>query len=102
MSRIVSSEISKVASRTKQLGGSLYRIPWYIAFGEPRAGKSSALRAMNLTWDKPQTMDGFQVVVVAIPASLLDPGDYKVLLSGATGQKPPEIVGRYGFHISRR
>jgi type VI protein secretion system component VasK len=58
MSRIFSSEISKVASRTKQLGGSLYRIPWYIAFGEPLAGKSSAIRAMNLTWDKPQTMDG--------------------------------------------
>ena len=58
MSRIFASEISKVASRTKQLGGSLYRIPWYIAFGEPLAGKSSAIRAMNLIWDKPQTMDG--------------------------------------------
>jgi type VI protein secretion system component VasK len=58
MSRIFASEIGKVAARAKQLGGGLYRIPWYIAFGEPLDGKSSAIRAMNLTWDKPPTMEG--------------------------------------------
>ncbi|MBL9022838.1 MAG: hypothetical protein JNL21_11620 [Myxococcales bacterium] len=58
MSRVFSSEIGRVVARAKQVGGGIYRIPWYIVFGEPNSGKSSVVRAMNLTLDNPATIDG--------------------------------------------
>lgn len=45
------SEISAVLSAAQRLvGKDPYAIPWYIVVGEPRSGKSTVTRAMNLTW----------------------------------------------------
>ncbi len=58
MSRVFASEVGKVIARAKEVGGGVYRIPWYLVFGEPNAGKSSVINAMNLTWDNPKTIEG--------------------------------------------
>jgi len=31
---------------------SIYAIPWYLVIGEPGSGKTTALQAMNLTWNQ--------------------------------------------------
>jgi type VI secretion system protein ImpL len=32
-------------------GGGIYAVPWYLVIGEPGAGRSTAVRGMDLTWD---------------------------------------------------
>ena len=46
--------------------------------------------------------DGSGVIVMPIPAGLLDPGDYIVKLSGINVGKPAEDIGKYYFRISRK
>jgi len=56
-----------------------------------------SLNRLNLT-----RKDGNSVVVMTTPASLLDPGDYIVRLSGLKSGSPPEDIGRYSFRVSRK
>ncbi len=58
MSRIFSSDIGQVVARLKRSHGGVHGVPWYLCFGEPNVGKSAVLRAMNLTWDQPATIEG--------------------------------------------
>ncbi|MFO0548039.1 MAG: type VI secretion system protein [Polyangiaceae bacterium] len=58
MSRIFAAEISQVISRVKAAGAKLYDLPWYLVVGEPMVGKSASLKALNLSWQQPPTLDG--------------------------------------------
>ncbi len=77
---IFSKEIAQVLSQASRVtGGGVYDAPWYLVVGEPRTGKSTVIRTMNMTW----TGDG-QVQVgqqpqctywVAKEAVLIEAGD---------------------------
>jgi len=43
-----SAELAQVVSA---VSGNVYQVPWYLVVGEPRTGKSTVIRSMNLTWD---------------------------------------------------
>lgn len=48
---LFSAEIATLVSAvTKITGGDVYSVPWYLVVGEPRTGKSTVIRSMNLTW----------------------------------------------------
>ncbi len=46
---------SLVATQSSLFGGateSAYALPWYVVVGEPGTGKSTAIRAVNLSWPR--------------------------------------------------
>ncbi len=46
-----SAEIAQFAAgAARAFGGTIYSAPWYLVVGEPRTGKSTVVRSMNLTW----------------------------------------------------
>lgn len=48
---IFAKEISQVVSAaSRATGGGVYDAPWYLVVGEPRTGKSTVIRTMNLSW----------------------------------------------------
>jgi hypothetical protein len=46
-----------------------------------------------------RVIGGYRVIVTGVPASLLEPGDYQVIVRGVTGQATLENVGRYEFRV---
>lgn len=57
MSGIYSAEFAQVLARVKPRGGT-YGVPWYLVLGEPLAGKTAVIKATNLTWQQPPSVDG--------------------------------------------
>lgn len=54
--REISAALGEVSRRFPGHPDGLYAIPWYLVLGDPGSGRSSAIRAMQLTWshgDKP-------------------------------------------------
>ena len=49
-----------------------------------------------------KTRDGGEMATLAIPASLLLPGDYFIRLSGIRAPGSPENIGKYYFRVSRK
>ncbi|MFO0612824.1 MAG: type VI secretion system protein [Polyangiaceae bacterium] len=48
---LFSAEIATLVSAAAKItGGDVYSVPWYLVLGEPRTGKSTVIRSMNLTW----------------------------------------------------
>ncbi|MBK6513519.1 MAG: hypothetical protein IPM79_19850 [Polyangiaceae bacterium] len=57
MNRVFAAEFQQVLGRVRAQGG-VYAVPWYLVVGEPSVGKSTVIRAMNLTWNDPPSVDG--------------------------------------------
>jgi hypothetical protein len=49
-----------------------------------------------------ETREGKVLVVIDLPSSLLQPGDYYIRLSGQTGDDELELVGSYHFRAAQR
>jgi len=49
-----------------------------------------------------KTRDNQEIATLAIPASLLLPGDYLIQLSGFQAPNSPENIGKYYFRVSRK
>jgi type VI protein secretion system component VasK len=48
---LFAAEIGQLIAAVKTaFGGDIYAVPWYLVVGEPRTGKSTVIRSMNLTW----------------------------------------------------
>ena len=54
---VFTAEVDKVVALLKQRG-SVYDLPFYLCIGEPRTGKSTALKSMGLEWAQPASIDG--------------------------------------------
>lgn len=84
----VGAALAEVGRRIPNHPDGAYALPWYLLLGDPRSGRSSALRAMHLTWshgDRPIALpvpDPFCTIWMPAEAVVVEPGD-RVLGEGA-------------------
>ena len=77
----VVAALGEVARRTPGHPDGPYALPWYLLLGDPRSGRSSALRAMHLDWthgDRPIALpvpDPFCAIWMPAQAVIVEPGD---------------------------
>ena len=46
----IASVTSAVARARPGDGGDVYKIPWYLVVGEPGSGRTTAIKAQQVTW----------------------------------------------------
>lgn len=77
----VVAALGEVARRYPGHPDGAYALPWYLLLGDPRSGRSSALRAMHLDWshgDRPIALpvpDPFCAIWMPAQAVIVEPGD---------------------------
>lgn len=77
---IFSAEIATLVSAAAKITGTdIYGVPWYLVLGEPRTGKSTVVRSMNLTWQGdgkiPMPPTAINSYYVAKEAVFIEAGD---------------------------